>query len=122
MAVPVDRATRQLPHGLAAAMDLASQRLRRPADGSGLALTPGGNDALVLYGIPSLSPHALPAFLAMALGVAFGLLIMRACFGIEMRVACRKAESRSEEDHHGGRDQHDQRKNDPAFRFRALRA
>jgi hypothetical protein len=89
MAVPVDRATRQLPHGLAAAMDLASQRLRRPADGSGLALTPGGNDALVLYGIPSLSPHALPAFFAMALGIAFGLSIMRACFGIEMRLACR---------------------------------
>ena len=34
--------------------------------GLGVALTPGGNDALVLYGVPSLSPHALPAFLAMA--------------------------------------------------------
>ena len=29
--------------------------------GLGVALTPGGNDALVLYGVPSLSPHALPA-------------------------------------------------------------
>jgi hypothetical protein len=42
-----------------------------PADGSGLALTPGGNDALVLYGIPSLSPHALLAFFAMALGITY---------------------------------------------------
>jgi uncharacterized membrane protein YedE/YeeE len=57
--------------------------------GLGVALTPGGNDALVLYGIPSLSPHALPAFLTMALGIALGLLVMRACFGIEIRVACR---------------------------------
>jgi hypothetical protein len=54
-----------------------------------VALTPGGNDALVLYGIPSLSPHALPAFLTMTLGIALGLWVMRACFGIEMRVACR---------------------------------
>jgi hypothetical protein len=57
--------------------------------GLGVGLTPGGNDALVLYGIPSLSPHALPAFLAMVVGVALGLWAMRAWFGIEMRVACR---------------------------------
>jgi uncharacterized protein len=57
--------------------------------GLGVALTPGGNDALVLYGIPSLSPHALPAFLAMVLGIALGLSAMRAWFGIELRVACR---------------------------------
>lgn len=57
--------------------------------GLGIALIPGGNDALVLYGIPSLSPHALPAFLAMLLGIALGLFVMRACFAIEMRVACR---------------------------------
>jgi hypothetical protein len=57
--------------------------------GLGVALTPGGNDALVLYGIPALSPHALPAFLALLLGTALGLLAMRAWFGIELRVACR---------------------------------
>jgi uncharacterized membrane protein YedE/YeeE len=57
--------------------------------GLGVALTPGGNDALVLYGIPSLSPHALPAFLAMAVGIALGLSVMRAWLGIELRVACR---------------------------------
>ena len=57
--------------------------------GFGVALTPGGNDALVLYSIPSLSPHALPAFLTMMPGIALGLLVMRVLFGIEMRVACR---------------------------------
>jgi len=57
--------------------------------GMGVALTLGGNDALVLYGIPSLSPHALPAFLAMGIGIALGLWSMRAWLGIETRVACR---------------------------------
>jgi hypothetical protein len=57
--------------------------------GLGTALAPGGNDALVLYGIPSLSPHALPAFAAMAVGIALGLVLMRAVFGLEMRVICR---------------------------------
>jgi uncharacterized protein len=57
--------------------------------GVGIALTPGGNDALVLSGIPSLSPHALPALLAVVLGAALGVLVMRAWFGIELRIACR---------------------------------
>lgn len=58
--------------------------------GLGTALLPGGNDALVLYGIPSLSPHALPAYAALILGIFVALLTMRAFFGVEMRVACRK--------------------------------
>ena len=58
--------------------------------GLGTALLPGGNDALVLYGIPSLSPHALPAYAALILGIFIALLIMRVFFSIEMRVACRK--------------------------------
>jgi hypothetical protein len=57
--------------------------------GFGVALTPGGNDALVLYAIPTLSPHALPAFVAMLVGIWLGLWGMRALFAIEMRVACR---------------------------------
>lgn len=57
--------------------------------GMGTALAPGGNDVLVLYSIPVLSPHALPAFAAMAVGVVLGLLVMRRAFGIEMRVSCR---------------------------------
>lgn len=58
--------------------------------GFGTALLPGGNDALVLYGIPSLSPHAWPAYGALILGIFAALLTMRAFFGVEMRVACRK--------------------------------
>ena len=57
--------------------------------GLGTALAPGGNDVLVLYSIPVLSPHALPAFMAMAIGVVAGLVFMRMLLGIEMRVACR---------------------------------
>jgi hypothetical protein len=57
--------------------------------GLGVALVPGGNDALVLYAIPSLSPHALPAYLAMAVGVATALLTMRWLLGVETRVECR---------------------------------
>jgi uncharacterized membrane protein YedE/YeeE len=57
--------------------------------GLGCALLPGGNDALILYGIPGLSPHALPAYAALLLGILVALLIMRAVFRVEMRVACR---------------------------------
>ena len=57
--------------------------------GLGCALLPGGNDALILYGIPGLSPHALPAYGALLLGIFVALLTMRAVFSVEMRVACR---------------------------------
>jgi hypothetical protein len=57
--------------------------------GFGTGLAPGGNDALVLYGVPLISPHALPALVAMGAGIALGLWAMRAWFGIAMRVACR---------------------------------
>jgi hypothetical protein len=58
--------------------------------GLGCALLPGGNDALVLYGIPSMSPHALPAYGALLVGILVALVTMRLVFGHEMRVACRK--------------------------------
>jgi hypothetical protein len=57
--------------------------------GLGAALAPGGNDALILYGIPSLSPHAVPAYLTMVVGIAAALIVMRRLFGIEMQVKCR---------------------------------
>ena len=44
----------------------------------GAAMIPGGNDVLILHGIPSLSPHAVPAFLAMLAGIAGSLMGMRA--------------------------------------------
>ncbi len=45
--------------------------------GFGAALVPGGNDVLILHGIPALSPHALPAYLAMLVGIALTLVVMR---------------------------------------------
>jgi hypothetical protein len=57
--------------------------------GFGTALAPGGNDALVLYGIPILSPYALPTYAALAVGVAVGLLLMRVLFGMEAKVETR---------------------------------
>lgn len=57
--------------------------------GLGVAMAPGGNDAFVLYGVPNLSPNALPAYAAMTLGIVAALLIARALFGIVARVACK---------------------------------
>jgi hypothetical protein len=57
--------------------------------GLGVALAPGGNDSLVLYAIPTLSPHALPTYGALALGIAAGLLAIRWVLGIETRAECR---------------------------------
>jgi hypothetical protein len=57
--------------------------------GSGAAIVPGGNDALLLYGIPSLSPHAIPAYLAMTMGIALALQMMRLVWGITPTIECR---------------------------------
>jgi uncharacterized membrane protein YedE/YeeE len=57
--------------------------------GLGTALLPGGNDALILYGIPSLSPHAIPSYAALALGIAAGLLMMRYLLGVQTRAVCK---------------------------------
>lgn len=56
--------------------------------GLGALLVPGGNDTLVLYGIPSLSPHAAPAYLAMLAGIFVTLTGMRKILSIEMKVDC----------------------------------
>ena len=45
--------------------------------GLGAALVPGGNDVLLLNAIPGLSPHALPAYFAMLVGIAVGLIIVK---------------------------------------------
>lgn len=48
--------------------------------GLGAALVPGGNDMLLLNSIPGLSLHALPAYLAMLVGVGSALAIMMRAF------------------------------------------
>lgn len=57
--------------------------------GFGTALAPGGNDALVMYGVPTLSPYALPTYLALAVGVAAGLLLLRALIGFRAKAEFR---------------------------------
>lgn len=57
--------------------------------GLGTAMVPGGNDALVLYSIPSFSPHALPAYAALGIGAAAGLLGLKYLAGVDTRVVCR---------------------------------
>jgi len=56
--------------------------------GLGAATIPGGNDVLVLHGIPSLSPHAVPAFLSMLVGIAVSLAVMRAAGKEIPRIDC----------------------------------
>ncbi|MBW6507238.1 MAG: YeeE/YedE family protein [Rhodobacteraceae bacterium] len=46
--------------------------------GAGAGMVPGGNDGLILFGMPSLSPHALPAYAGMLVGITAALFAMRA--------------------------------------------
>lgn len=57
--------------------------------GVGIAMTPGGNTGLLLEGIPMLSPHAIPAYLAMMVGVALVLVLKQKLSGKPMVVDCR---------------------------------
>lgn len=57
--------------------------------GFGAAIAPGGNDALVQHHVPGLSPHALPTFGAVLLGIAIVLVAMRMATGRTMIVNCR---------------------------------
>ena len=46
--------------------------------GAGAALMPGGNDGLILFGLPAVSPHAPAAWGAIVAGIALALSITRA--------------------------------------------
>ena len=56
--------------------------------GAGTAMVPGGNDALILFAIPSLSPHAVPSYLGMLFGIAVVMLLMRRITGGMMYITC----------------------------------
>lgn len=56
--------------------------------GAGAALVPGGNDHLVLSAIPLWLPHAVPAYLAMLVGIATVLAMHRWMTGDLPRLAC----------------------------------
>lgn len=45
--------------------------------GFGAAAVPGGNDVLLLNAIPGLSPHALPAYIAMLAGIWLALIVVK---------------------------------------------
>lgn len=69
--------------------------------GLGTAMLPGGNDALILYGVPSFSPHALPAYAALIVGAVVGVLAMKHFGGVNMSVVCRNDIYRAEEQPRG---------------------
>ncbi|HEX7156030.1 MAG TPA: YeeE/YedE thiosulfate transporter family protein [Burkholderiaceae bacterium] len=56
--------------------------------GVGAALIPGGNDSIVLTGIPTLSGVALATYLALLLGIASALLVQRAAGAALPLVVC----------------------------------
>ena len=56
--------------------------------GLGTAMLPGGNDALVLYGMPGFSPHAIPAYAALLIGAVIGVLALKHIGGLDTRVVC----------------------------------
>lgn len=56
--------------------------------GAGAVLIPGGNDTLLLKSLPGLSPHAMPAFVALLFGVGVTLLFMRFVTGKSLKVVC----------------------------------
>lgn len=58
------------------------------AMGLGAGLIPGGNDGLILFGLPPLSPHALPDWLAIVLGIALMLTLLRAAGRPIARIRC----------------------------------
>lgn len=73
---------------MAAIVRLVQEPHGRRLMGIGAVLIPGGNDTLVLHGIPSLSAHAVPAYLAVLAGVFVTLLAMSWALGTEMKVDC----------------------------------
>lgn len=86
---------------IASALTRGSFRLRPPrlraaarhfgaglAMGAGAALIPGGNDGLILFGLPSLSPHALPIWGAVVTGIWLSLTLMRQAGGRIPQIRC----------------------------------
>jgi len=56
--------------------------------GCGVMMVPGGNAILMLQSMPQLSPHALPAFIAMLTGMAVAIRLQQAVTGKRVHVNC----------------------------------
>ena len=67
------------------ASSCAAPRDFRSCHASGCGLLPGGNDRLIRFGLPELSPHALPGRIAVIVGIALALTLLRR-FGRPMPV------------------------------------
>ncbi len=65
--------------------------------GFGMVLMPGGNEGLILFAIPSGSPHAVPAYLGLFGGILATLAMMRALGRPIPPVICRGDVCRMEE-------------------------
>jgi len=64
--------------------------------GVGTGMLPGGNDALLLSGLPSFSPHAPPAYIALLVGAGIGVLAMKYLIGVDTRITCKNDIYRAE--------------------------
>lgn len=56
--------------------------------GAGAAMIPGGNDGLILFGMPALSPHALPSWFGIVVGIWIALTVMRGFGGRVPTILC----------------------------------
>lgn len=65
--------------------------------GAGATMIPGGNDTLLLESIPGMSPHAVPAFVALLCGIGVTLLIIRQFTGKIVKVICTNDKCQDEE-------------------------
>jgi uncharacterized membrane protein YedE/YeeE len=65
--------------------------------GGGAVLIPGGNDTLMLKSLPGLSPHAMPAFVALLFGIGLMLVIFRRFTGQTLNVVCTNDICRTED-------------------------
>jgi hypothetical protein len=63
--------------------------------GLGTGMIPGGNDALLLSGLPGFSPHAPPAYIALLIGAGIGVLAMKLA-GVNTGITCRNDIFRAE--------------------------
>lgn len=74
----------RLPRGRAVARHFGAGLVM----GTGASLIPGGNDGLILFGLPSLSPHALPSWGMLLVGIWLALALMRLAGGRVPQIRC----------------------------------
>lgn len=56
--------------------------------GFGAMMVPGGNAALLLQDLPTMSVRAAAAYVSMVIGIAFALFVVRKAMGVTMTVSC----------------------------------